>query len=194
METVANSRYDLVSVWIHWITAALLIFMLIFGEELMETGEGVEGVGEAGEAGEALASTFGPSLHVSLGAAILGLTLLRVVWRLANPAPPYEVSMKSYERMLSRTVQGLFYVLLIAIPLTGWLAFGHLAGEEPAMAAVRKWPRTHVPPAPVTLGEAKELHEIGSNLAIALTVLHVLAALKHQFIDRDSILSRMRPL
>ena len=66
METVANSRYDLVSVWIHWITAALLIFMLIFGEELMETGEGVEGVGEAGEAGEALASTFEhPCMSVS---------------------------------------------------------------------------------------------------------------------------------
>ncbi|MFN0192462.1 MAG: cytochrome b/b6 domain-containing protein [Aestuariivirga sp.] len=44
------------------------------------------------------------------------------------------------------------------------------------------------------LGDAKEVHEIGSNIGIALLALHVLAALKHQFIDRDNILARMRPL
>ena len=82
MKTNAAHRYDRVSMLIHWTTAALLIFMLVFGEELMETGEAGE------EAGEALGGTFGPSLHVSIGVLILALTALRAVWRLAHPPPP----------------------------------------------------------------------------------------------------------
>jgi cytochrome b561 len=187
MNTAVRARYDLVSMLIHWITAALLIFMLIFGEELMESGEDGE------EAGEALAGAFGPSLHVSIGALILALSLFRIVWRLAHPAPALPAGMKRYERILSRSVQGLFYVLLIVIPLTGWLAFSGFVAEEPAMAAVRVFGAFPVPGVPFTFGGAKDLHELGSNLAIALVALHVLAALKHQFVDRDGIMRRMLP-
>jgi cytochrome b561 len=101
--------------------------------------------------------------------------------------------MKTYARILSRSVHGLFYVLLIAIPLTGWLAFGGLVAEEPAMAAVRVFGAFPVPQSPFSLGGAKDLHELGTNLMIALTALHLLAAIKHQFIDRDRIMSRMLP-
>jgi cytochrome b561 len=187
MKSDVLPRYDRVSMLIHWTTAALLIFMLIFGEELMEAGEGGE------EAGEALGGTFGPSLHVSIGVLILALTVLRVVWRLSHPAPALPPGMKPYERILSRSVHGLFYVLLIAIPLTGWLAFGGLVAEEPAMAAVRMFGAFPMPQAPFALGGAKDLHELGSNLAMALIALHVLAALKHQFIDRDGLIGRMLP-
>ncbi|MFM8746898.1 MAG: cytochrome b [Aestuariivirga sp.] len=187
MKTDVLSRYDRVSMLIHWATAALLIFMLVFGEELMEAGE------DAGEAGDALTGTFGPSLHVSIGALILALTLLRIIWRLAHPAPALPEGMKPYERILSRSVHGLFYVLLIAIPVTGWLAFGGFVKEEPAMAATRLFGALPMPLPPFTFSGAKDLHELGSNLAIALIALHVLAALKHQFIDRDGLIGRMLP-
>lgn len=183
-------RYDRVSIFIHWVTAVLLIFMLVFGEELMEASEGNEGFEDAEGL---LPGVLGPSVHVSVGAAILALTLFRIAWRLGNPAPAYPISMKVYEKVLAKAAAVSFYVLLIAIPMTGWLAFGGLLAEEPAMSAVRLFGVAPLPPAPFGLGGAKDLHEIGSNLAIIVTVLHVLAALKHQFVDRNGVLGRMLP-
>lgn len=183
-----RSRYDSVSMIIHWVTALLLIFMLVFGEELMEAGE------EAEELGEGLGSTFGPSLHVSIGAAILILTLLRILWRVTHRAPAYPATMKPYELVAAQAVHGLFYFLLIGIPLTGWLAFGGFVAEEPAMSAVRVFGAFPVPAAPFTPSEIEDVHEIGSNIAMVLAVLHVLAALKHQFVDGDGIFRRMLPL
>jgi len=183
-----RSRYDSVSMIIHWLTALLLIFMLVFGEELMEAGE------EAEELGEGLGSTFGPSLHVSIGITILVLTLIRILWRLSHKAPPYPVTMKPYEIMGARIVHGLFYLLLIGVPLTGWLAFGGLVAEEPAMSAVRVFGAFPVPTPPFAPGDMEDVHEIGSNIAMILAGLHVLAALKHQFVDGDGIFRRMLPL
>ena len=179
-----RSRYDSISMIIHWVSALLLIFMLVFGEELMEEGE----------RGEGLDSAFGPSLHVSIGATILILTLFRIVWRLSHKAPAHPLSMKPYEVLAARAVHGLFYLLLIGIPLTGWLAFGSFVMEEPAMSAVRVFGAFPVPAPPVSWRDMKDIHEIGSNFAIALAALHVLAALKHQFIDGDGIFRRMLPL
>lgn len=182
-----RSQYDSISMIIHWVTALLLTFMLVFGEELMDAGK------EAGELGEGLGSTFGPSLHVTTGVTILVLTLLRILWRLSHKAPPYPATMKPYEVKVARTVHGLFYLLLIGLPLTGWLAFGGLVAEEPAMSAVRVFGAFPVPASPLTLAEFKDVHAIGSNIAIALAILHVLAGLKHQFVDGDGVFRRILP-
>ncbi len=82
---------------------------------------------------------------------------------------------------------------MIGLPLTGWLAFGGLLAEEPAMAAVRAFGAFSLPPAPNLGDAAEEVHEIGSNIAMVLLGLHVLAALKHQFIDGDGVMGRMLP-
>jgi cytochrome b561 len=186
MPDISRTKYDGVAMIIHWVTAILMIFMIIFGEELMEDGE-------RGEAAAAAAGAFLPSLHVSFGVAILLLTLLRLVWRVVNPPPPYPATLKGWEVTLSKVTHALFYVLMIGIPLTGWFAFGEFVREEPAMSAVRVFGLFAVPAAP-NVGElAKELHEIGSNAAMVLVILHVLAALKHQFVDGDHIFRRMLP-
>jgi cytochrome b561 len=88
----------------------------------------------------------------------------------------------------------LFYILLIGIPLTGWLAFGGFVAEEPAMGGVRAFGTFPVPVLPFSPRSMEDIHEIGSNIAMILTGLHVLAALKHQFLDGDGIFRRMLPL
>ena len=112
---------------------------------------------------------------------------------MTHTAPPYPVTMKRYEVIASKSIHGLFYLLMILIPLTGWLSFGGFLEELPAMAGVQIFGMYPVPAAPVTGESFKELHEIGSNVAMALIILHVLAALKHQFLDRDGIFKRMLP-
>lgn len=179
MPLAARTRYDAVAMSLHWLIAALLIFMLFFGEDLIE---GEDGFG-----------SFGPSLHVSIGSAILVLSVFRLAWRLINPPPAYPVSMASWERTAASATHVLFYVLLIGIPLTGWLATPRFLREEEMIAGLTVFGAFPLPGAPSLSLPMKDFHEIGSNLGIVLLVLHVLAALKHHFINRDDILRRMLP-
>jgi cytochrome b561 len=87
----------------------------------------------------------------------------------------------------------LFYILLIGIPLTGWLATPKFLSEEEAIAGLTLFGAFPLPGAPSLGLPMKGIHEIGSNLGIALLALHVLAALKHHFINRDDVLRRMLP-
>jgi cytochrome b561 len=179
MAVAARTRYDTVAMSLHWFIAAMLIFMLFFGEELMEAEEG--------------SSTLAPSLHVSIGSTILVLTVLRLAWRLFNPPPAYPASMAPWEQMAAKAMHLLFYVLLIGIPLTGWLAMPKFLSEEGGMTGITFFGAFPLPGAPNLGLPMKGLHELGSNLSIALLALHVLAALKHHFINRDDVLRRMLP-
>jgi cytochrome b561 len=187
MTLAPKTRYDGVAMIIHWLTAVLMIYMVFFGEDLMKSGETLA------KAGDTANATFEPSIHVTLGVSILLLTLLRILWRVTHTAPAYPARMKRYEVVASKSLHGLFYILLIAIPLTGWITFGGFSEEVPAMAQAQLFGLFAMPQPPFTGEWAKELHELGSNAAMILIGLHVLAALKHQFIDKDGIFGRMLP-
>ena len=179
MAVAPRTRYDIVAMSLHWLIASLLIYMLFFGEELMEVEDG--------------GGTFGPSLHTSIGSTILALSVLRLAWRLVNPPPAYPDGMAKWERMASPVTHLLFYILLIGIPLTGWLATPKFLSEEGISAGLTIFGAFPLPGAPSTGLPMKSIHELGSNLGIALLALHVLAALKHHFINRDDVLRRMLP-
>lgn len=172
-----RTRYDAVAMALHWIMAILMVIMIFFGEDLMDEDGG----------------TFLPSIHVSIGTAILALTVVRLAWRLMNPPPALPATMAPWEQTLSKLTHVLFYLLMIGLPITGWLAFGDFVREEPGMAGVRMFGLFAVPGAPVMGEFVKEIHEVGSKVAMVLVILHVLAALKHQFVNRDDILRRMLP-
>lgn len=178
MSFAAKTKYDTVAMGLHWLIAMLVIFMLIFGEDLIRGKDG---------------DTLAPSLHVSIGVSILVLSILRLVWRLMNPPPAYPASMAPWEKTASKALAVVFYALLIGIPLTGWLAMPKFISEEAAMAGIRAFGAFPLPTAPSLGLPMKSVHAIGSNLMIALLALHVLAALKHHFINRDEILRRMLP-
>ena len=72
MGLVPKTRYDGVAMFIHWITAVLMIYMVFFGEDLMKEGEAISKLPDP------TGATFQPSIHVSIGTAILLLTLLRL--------------------------------------------------------------------------------------------------------------------
>ena len=178
MIVTTRIRYDAVAMSLHWLIAVLLIFMLFLGEDLMDEKGG---------------GAFGPSLHVSIGSAILLLSVFRLVWRLINPPPAYPASMASWEQMAAKATHVLFYALLIGIPLTGWLATPKFLSEEGVVAGLTLFSAFPLPGAPSLGLPMKDIHELDSNLGIALLALHVLAALKHHFINRDDVLRRMLP-
>ena len=179
--TGTTDRYTKIAIWLHWITAALMIGMLIFGEELMELEEGQSLVG------------WQPNAHASVGMLILLLALARIFWRIAYPPPDLPAHMQLWERTLSHISHWAFYGLMIAIPVFGLLALRPFGTEHTGAESISFFGLFPLSFAP-DLGEwTAEVHEILSNVAIALVVLHVLATLKHQFWDKDGLLRRMSP-
>lgn len=173
-------RYRSVVVWIHWITAAVVVAQVVVGflfHRLYEQG--------TPERMEMFA------WHKTLGALILVLALVRLAVRLMNPPPPYPSDFPKWERFFAVWSHRLFYVLLIALPLTGLAAVSGRAedGTVPllfglALPAIPGIPREN---------EFGDVHEILVWTTLALVVIHVGAALKNQFASSTDVADRMPP-
>jgi cytochrome b561 len=129
-------------------------------------------------------------LHKSFGITVLVLVGLRLVWRLAHRAPP-PVPMPHWQHAAASAVHALLYVLMFALPLSGWLF--NSASNFP----LQWFGLFHVPaiwgPDPAVKHWAREFHEYGFWTLAALVVLHAAAAFKHHYIDHDETLRRMLP-
>ena len=174
-------RYSTVAIVLHWVTAALMIYMLFLGEDLIKTW-----------GGKSLADTNG-SIHATLGMIILLLTLARLAWRFVKPSPPDVVGLKRWESLTSKLVYGAFYLLLIGLPVTGWLALSFVAAEKGGGGTILFFNAVQAVQLPNVGYWITQVHEIGSKLGIALLIVHVGAALKHQFYDKMKLLQRMKP-
>jgi cytochrome b561 len=86
----------------------------------------------------------------------------------------------------------MFYTLMIGLPLSGWLALPRLIFRKPEFAGIKMFGLDAVLPPTLDLPMGL-IHNIGSKVGIALLFLHVAAALKHHFINRDDVLARMLP-
>lgn len=171
-------RYSGVAMAFHWIIAVLVIV----NWRLVEAAE------HASEAREAVLV----GNHKAIGITILVLTLARLGWRLGHKVPPLPQGMAAWEKLLSRAVHVIFYVLLVGLPIGGWLA-SSFAGK-----GISYFGAFDIPLFPVAqnfdLAKAViELHQTGGEAMLILIGLHILGALKHSFIDKSGGLARMLP-
>jgi cytochrome b561 len=170
---------------LHWLIALLVIGNLI-GGHLIELFE---------DAADPGVKAFGPTiegLHISFGATVLAMTILRVAWRLANPPPPLPAYMTPLERWLAGAVHFGFYLLLFILPFSGWAMLS--TGRVPQ--SLSWFGLVSLPPLPLPSGMRglfHEGHEVLGWVMVALIALHVGAALKHRIFDRDDLLARMLP-
>jgi cytochrome b561 len=130
--------------------------------------------------------------HTALGLSVLALMLVRLGWRLTHDMPSPPATSPGWQNAAARFVHLAFYVLLVALPVSGWLL---TSVEGDPVSYFGLFP---VPALPVPGGEAsedliEETHEILGNVLLGLAALHVLAGLKHHFVDRDDVLRRMLP-
>ena len=174
-----RNRYSTVSLILHWLIAALVVTQI--------------GLIWAHEATDGPISREFVNLHKSVGLSILVLTLARLGWRIANPAIPLPLEMPRWQKLLARTNHVLFYVLLLAMPLVGWAA-SSAAGRDIVWFGLFNWPLLPIGGGREMAGNLMDVHETAAKLLIFLVVLHVIGALKHQFVDRDNVLHRMIPL
>jgi len=177
-----TARYGTVAQLFHWILAAALVGIFCCGLYMADL-------------------PFSPTRlklfnwHKWAGMSVLALSALRLLWRVTHPAPPLPEkivrNMPAWQSVVHHATHGLLYALFFVVPMIGWLytsaegfsvvLFGHfplpdLIGTDKALAKlIKPW------------------HQISAFTLAGLAALHVAAALKHQWIDRDGLLERMLP-
>jgi cytochrome b561 len=173
-------RYSNVNVAFHWVTAVLVLFQIWLGLSFADMAKSPE-----------KAELF--TWHRTIGAIILLLVFARLTYRLMNPPPPYPPELPRWERVAGMWNHRLFYLLLIAMPIGGLLAVSGLTpGPNITLVGGISFPK--IPGISKEVGEiAGEVHSAAAWALIALIVLHLGAALKHQFIDKNRAAGRMPP-
>jgi cytochrome b561 len=185
---LASARYTRTAMLLHWLVALLIIINVTLALSVDSLPEGWE---------RPIIDT-----HKSIGITVLGLVLLRLLWRAAHAPPPLPSNYPRWEKFSAHLAHGLLYVLIVALPLSGWLhdsAWKDAATHPMRLFNLFPWPRIGfvMGAAPST---KETLHTLFGNwhrwLGYALYVLfalHVLGALKHQFLDKEPELQRMLP-
>ena len=174
---IATTRYSLIAIALHWLLALLILGSFSFGLYMVEL-------------------PFSPARikqfnwHKWAGITVLGLSAVRLLWRLTH-RPPAAPAGPAWQVAAAQGTHGLLYALFFAVPLAGW-AYSSAAGFPVVYFGVLPLP-DWVSPNPALADTLKLLHRTLNYTLAALVVLHIAAALKHQFLDRDGLLRRMLP-
>jgi cytochrome b561 len=172
------TRYGAVAQLFHWVIVALIVTQFV----LAKRADGLSPVAKIG----VLAT------HKSVGITILTLALLRFGWRLFNAVPPPPAGMPRWQERAARVSHFLLYALLFITPVLGWL-----------MSSARSFSVSYfglftlpdlIEPNRRAYEWLHDFHELLAETLAVLAIVHIAAALKHHFFDRDDVLRRMLPL
>lgn len=168
------TQYSKRMVIVHWLTLALLVAAWFLGEELAESTE------------EGMATLAGYLVHGAVGAAVLLLTIARLLFRRKDGVPA-AVGTGLMDKV-AKGIHHALYAVLFVLPVSGMLAVvssgagkALLAGDAALLPTEEALDRLFV----------FEVHEVMVTVLIALVVVHVLGALKHQFVMKDGLMERM---
>jgi len=173
-------RYSNMTVAFHWITVLLVLFQAYLGFRF--------GLSDPSPARDEIFIW-----HKTVGMVILLITLARLAYRLKNPPPPFPPGLPAWERFAAVWNHRLFYFLLIAMPIVGFIAVSGYANgpTTPLLGGVQV---PVIPGINKDVGDlAGEVHEMAALLLVFLILVHVGAALKHQFFDHWRGSARMPP-
>lgn len=176
-----ETRYGTVAMGLHWLIAFAIIGLLAVGKYMYDLPDSHP-------------DKFALyQMHKSFGITVFALTLARVAWRFTQPVPALPASMPGWERLAARASHLLFYLLMLGLPLSGWLRVStDRLGIPTLWFGLFEVP--HFPLVSDRLTHwAQDAHELMGNAMILLLLLHVGAALKHHFWNRDGVLKRMLP-
>ena len=171
-------RYDRVAMALHWITALLILANLTLGLSMVGL-------------------PISPRKlhwylwHKSIGLTVFLLTSARLGWRTLHRPPP-QVPMPGWQQRASGLSHAALYALLFLIPVSGYL-YSSATGVQVVWLGVVPLPDL-VPKDNALGGALKIVHVTLNSLLVALVLVHVAAALRHHFVDRDAVLARMLTL
>ena len=181
-QDTATSRYNTVSILLHWVLGVALIALFFVGLYMVDL-------------------PFSPqrlklfNWHKWAGISLLALSGVRLAWRLTHPAPelPGKIlaAMPSWQAKAHTATHGLLYLMFFVVPLIGW-SYSSAAGFPIVLFGQIPLPDL-IGPDKALAALIKPWHQISALALAGLVLLHVAAALKHQWIDRDGLINRMLP-
>lgn len=173
----------------HWSMAIVIIGLLVMGFYIAEILTGTDS--------DTLLEKFNLTQdHKSWGFVAFTLALMRVIWRLFNPSPALPEGMSAIERLLAHGGHYGLYFCMFLMPLSGWLMASasplqDAYGIKNKVFATFELPDPFVPGSEELVGLFANIHAL-AGLGLAVLLLgHVLAALKHHFVNKDTVLRRM---
>ncbi|MTV54076.1 cytochrome b [Pseudoduganella buxea] len=173
------TRYTRTAMLLHWLIAILIVGAFTMGLVMTD----IPG--------------FTPtklkyySWHKWAGVTVLALAALRLLWRRANRPPPHPPGLPAWQAKAADATHVLLYVLMFAVPLSGYL-YTTAAGVPVVYFGLFPIPAAFSAD-PALKELLKPVHYWLNMLMAAVVLLHVAAALKHHFVDRDDVLKRMLP-
>jgi cytochrome b561 len=180
MLTNSADRYGLVSRFLHWVMALLILAMIALGAYMTDLAKD-----------DPLRAQL-YTLHKESGVTILALAAIRILWILVSRPPVMPAALQRWEVVLAKSTVGLLYLLMLATPVAGYL-MTNTGGKPISYFGLFDLP--------VLMGKNHDLHEVleGVHEFLAFSILtlvglHVLGALKHRFVDPDpgaDVLKRM---
>ena len=182
--TTQSVRYNRVAMIVHWVMAATILSLIVVGVYMHNLSND-----------QAALKFELYQWHKSFGVVMLFLGLFRLGWRFSHRPPKLPAAMPSWERFAANATHWAFYGLMIATPIAGWAVASASPYEIPTVLfGLIPWP--HLPF--VEASEASEsffseVHELLAFMIVGLFLLHVGAALRHHFVLKDDILTRMAP-
>jgi cytochrome b561 len=175
-----RARYTPTAIVLHWLIAAAVLAQISLGLWMIGIPKSPPGV-----------RAWWFNLHKSIGITIALLVIVRVLWRLTHRPPALPRTMRPWQRTAARISHYGLYTCLFALPLSGYL--GSSFTKYPILFFGMRLPHWGWD-APLLKEICSQVHFYAACLLIALIALHVSAALKHLFVDRDGVFERMFPL
>ena len=172
-----EQTYGIVSILLHWLMALVIFGMFGVGLYMVDL-----------DYYDPLYKTL-PEIHKGTGILLVLVLLFRIYWRLSNPRPDPVEGGSALEEQVARWVHRLFYLLIAAIALSGYL-ISTADGKSIDVFGLFSVPAT-LTDLPEQEDRAGLVHEYLAYGLIGLAALHAAAALKHHFIDGDATLRRM---
>jgi cytochrome b561/polyisoprenoid-binding protein YceI len=172
------ARYSRTAMILHWVIAFAIAFQLALGWRFDSMAKG-----------PGLFTAY--QLHKSVGITILVLSLARLGVRLMRPRPAAAAD-AGWAQLLSKIVHGALYGVMVLAPLTGWIIVSTAKIKIPTLLfGILPWP--HLPVPKSWLDPAEGLHALLGFVGAGLIALHVVGALRHQFLKGEPMLARMIP-
>lgn len=186
MRLPRNLRYGDVAMLFHWLIALCIIGLIIVGKYM--------GGLEKDDPTRFLLTQW----HKSFGISVLILAVLRIAWRFTHRPPPEPDGLPLWQKMAAGGTHLLLYVLMLALPITGWIMVSASPlNIDTMLFKVIPWPHF---PGLTDLSNREDIahhfhdyHHLAGTALIVLLLAHVGAALKHHFVDKDTIMLRMVP-
>jgi len=173
-----SERYGSVAIALHWAGAALVLANLLLGVSMVQLAISPR-------------KLLWFQWHKWIGVTVFVVTALRFAWRARDPAPPL-LAMPAWQARAATAVHVLLYALLVTVPVSGWL-YSSASGVQVVYLGIVPLPDLVGADKALAAG-LKGVHIALNATLFALVCLHVAAALKHHYVDRDRTLARMLPV